>query len=204
MAAGWSLLCHQSIPQPRHYYAVKVVSGWGLGVSNGSEVTICGTWFDRASTSPSQVNSFLTESWRAAHGPRSNRRLFDNCGSENNTRQGDRLGHPKDFMCGKQNTIWTLRGKIWLIFALLVSHYLELQWLTMFFMNNVSIISRKPCAVNKISGWLGCQEWRNPKRAKWGTVFTFDHEFSEVWDPRPPGGLGNTPVKVLICSLDAV
>lgn len=42
-AEGMSLLCHQTIAQPCHYYAVKVVSGCGVGVSNGSEVAICGT-----------------------------------------------------------------------------------------------------------------------------------------------------------------
>lgn len=42
-AEGWSLLCHQAITQPRHYYTVTVVSGCEVGVSNGSEVTICGT-----------------------------------------------------------------------------------------------------------------------------------------------------------------
>lgn len=87
---GWSLLCHQTISQPCHYYAVKVVSGCGVGVSNGSEVTICGTWYDRGCRSPSQVNGFLTESWRAEYGS-----LFDNCSSENNTCQGDCICHPK-------------------------------------------------------------------------------------------------------------
>lgn len=35
-------------------------------------------------------------------------------------------------------------------------------------------------------------------------MFTFDNEFSKVGDPGAPGGLGDTAVKVLICSLDAV
>lgn len=90
-AEGCSLLCHQTLPQPCHYHAVKVVSGWGLGVSNGSEVTICGTWYDRGCRSPSQVSSSLTESWRAQDG-----NLFDNLSPENNTRQrGDCFHHLK-------------------------------------------------------------------------------------------------------------
>lgn len=39
---GWSLLCHQTIPQSCHYYAVKVASGFGLewvmGVRSASVV----------------------------------------------------------------------------------------------------------------------------------------------------------------------
>lgn len=35
-------------------------------------------------------------------------------------------------------------------------------------------------------------------------MFTFDNQLSEVGDPGAPGGLSDTAVKVLICSLDVV
>lgn len=42
------------------------------------------------------------------------------------------------------------------------------------------------------------------KRKRVSSLFTFDNEFSKVGDPGAPGGLSNTAVKVLICSLGIV
>lgn len=45
---------------------------------------------------------------------------------------------------------------------------------------------------------------RNKKRDKQKRAFTFDNEFSKVWNPGAPRGLSDAAVKVLICPLDAV
>lgn len=115
---GWILLCHQTIPQPCHYCAVKAVSGCVVAVSNASEVTICGTWYDRGCRRPSQVNSFLTESWRAECGS-----LFDNSSSQNNTCRGDCICPiQRDFTCVEHHAIYD--GVLWksvLISLLMIS-----------------------------------------------------------------------------------
>lgn len=81
-AQGWSLLCHQN--HPTIMSLLRCQSGvrpW-VGVTNGSEVTICGAWYDSGCRSPSQVNSLLTESWGAEYG-----RTSDRPCSRNSTRQ---------------------------------------------------------------------------------------------------------------------
>ncbi len=50
----------------------------------------------------------------------------------------------------------------------------------------------------------GEKKQKRTMRGKEKREFTFDDKFSKVWDPRAPGGLSDTAVKVLICPLDAV
>lgn len=203
-------VCYASKPsrKPCHYYAVKaVVLGGGDGVSNGSEVTICATWYDKGCRSPRQVNCLLTESWRAQYGS-----LSGNYSSGCRTCQGDCGYHLKSLQ------VVAVAYKLWIrnfsgnkCARHSQSCTNDILWVSVSFLILLSITCSAVLCPRKAGNHNGWDdgEWRlkennNNSQRKGKRMFTFDNEFSKVWDSGTSGGLSDAAVKVLISSLDAV